>query len=242
MTSAAATFFVAVMMSAATTFFVVVMMSAAATFFVVVMMSAAATFFVVAAASATIIAAASAATLAGEHSERAFNFGIGGITFGDHFTNEVEVFAGKTFVEVNDHHFLFHLDNESDKTVSVGIDQRKFCAGIDHLIVKVTVHAENVFGQFDHMRFIVGTVSLILRQDEIKRFAFSHLVNVFLESVKCDAQTGDKLIGVFLRSTFDQFVHSFFIVGVETICHSDIFMSHIFHWSILIIMIYDMFF
>ena len=113
--SAATTFFVVVMMSAAATFFMVVMMSAAATFFVVVMMSAAATFFVVAAASATIIAAASAATLAGEHSERAFNFGIGGIAFGDHFANEVEVFAGKTFVEVYDHHFLFHLDNESTK-------------------------------------------------------------------------------------------------------------------------------
>ena len=182
-------------------------------------MSAVAAAIVVAtaiAATATAIAATAAAALSGDDVDECLDLLLGGIVHREHLTLEYEAHASIGVVEVDGYSLLLNLYHETIHALSVGIDERNHVAGVDLLIVKLTIHAEDVLVYVEYEVVAAIAIGLVLGEGEVKGVALLQCLEFLFESLEGEAQAGGKLEGVFLGSLFYKFFHAF-ILGIHII-------------------------
>lgn len=225
-----------VVMTAAATLavFVIVMMTAAAALavFVVVVMTAAATlamFVVVVAATFAAVFAATAAAFTAHHVDETLYFFVCSVALRYYLAFEVQVLAGQWMIEVNDYGAFFHFKHKALEMVAVGVHQRQHSTGINHVFVETAVHAERFLGQFEHMLFFVGAVSLVLFENKVECVALFQTFKLCLEGFERHAHACYKLKGMFYRSFLNQFVNALLVVGKEFVCYCNILVWSLFH-------------
>ena len=197
-------------------------MSAAAALVAVVAFAVSAAAALVAMASAAASLAVAAAVAAAHAVNEALHLVVGGFARGDNLAFKVERLACERVVEVDSHFVVAHLDDESLKTVAVGIDKRDDVARVDIVFVEAAVHAEYVAVELYDMLVDVGAVGFVDGEGEIERLAFGQGGHALLKRFEGDAHACDKLEGMFLRGPLHQLVDAFGVVGVEVVCHCDV--------------------
>ena len=163
------------------------------------MASAVASTIVVAttiATTATAIAAASAATLASDDVDECLNLLLGGIVHREHLAFEGEAHACVGVVEVDGHGLVLHLYYEAIHALAIGIHEGDDVAGIDLLVVKLAVHAEDLLVYVKHEVFAAVAVGFLLGEGKVEGVALLQVLELLLESLEGEAQTCGKLEGL----------------------------------------------
>lgn len=204
----------------ATATIAVLVLAAAFTFFAMFVLAATFAFAVVMATATTFATAfAVAAAVAAFVVDKRLNFLVSGIAHGYNLPLEVEILAGERVVEVDDNGVVFELKHKSLKAHAVGINQRQYGTGVNHVLVEAAVDGESLLGQFDDVVLLVGAISLVNFQHKVESFAFGQGQYIVFKRVECNAKARDKLEGVFDGSLLYQFVNTFVVVGVKFVCY-----------------------
>ena len=162
-------------------------------------MSAVAATFVVATAvatAATAVAAASAATLTGDDVDECLYLLLGGIVHREHLTFEGEAHAGIGVVEVDGHGFVLYLYYEAIHALAIGIHEGDDVAGIDLLVVKLAIDAEDLLVYVKYEVVAAVAVGLLLGKGEVEGVALLEVFELLLERLEGEAQTCGKLEGM----------------------------------------------
>ena len=162
------------------------------------MTSAVATIVVAAtiATTATAIAAASAATLASDDVDECLNLLLGCIVHAQHLTLKHEVHASIGVIEVDSHRLFLHLYHEAIHALAIGIHEGNYVAGIDLLVIKLTIDAEDVLVYIKDEVVAAVAISLVLGKGEVEGVALLQIIELFLESLEGEAKACGKLEGL----------------------------------------------
>ena len=161
------------------------------------------------ATTATAIAAASAATLTGDDVDECLYLLLGGIVHREHFALEGESHAGIGVVEVDGHRFILHLYHEAIHALAVGIHEGDYVAGINLLVVKLAVHAEDLLVYIKYEVVAAIAVGLLLGKGEVEGVALLEVLELLLESLEGEAQTCGKLEGMLSGSLLHELTLAF---------------------------------
>ena len=166
--------------------------------------------------TATAVAATSAATLSGDDVDECLDLLLGGIVHAQHLTLEHEVHASIGVVEVDGHCLLFHVYYEAIHALSFRIHEGDYVAGIDLLVVKLAVNAEDILVYVEDEVVATVTVGLVLGEGEVKGVALAQALELLFESLKGEAQSGSELEGLLSGSLLHELLNAF-ILGVHVI-------------------------
>ena len=148
------------------------------------------------ATTATAIAAASAATLAGDDVDECLYLLLGSIVHREHLALEGESHACIGVVEVDGHRLILHLYYEAIHALAIGIHEGDDVAGVDLLVVKLAVHAEDLLIYVEHEVLAAVAVGLLLGEGKVEGVALLQVLELLLESLEGEAQTCGKLEGL----------------------------------------------
>jgi hypothetical protein len=123
-------------------------------------------------------------------------------------------------VEVDGHGALLNLYHEAVHALALGIDKGNHVAGIDLLVVELAIDAEDVLINIDNILFVAVAIGLVLGEGKVEGVALLEVVELLLESLKSEAQTGGKLEGVLGGSLLYKFFHAI-EYGVHIVCHDN---------------------
>ena len=149
----------------------------------------------VATATATV-AATSAAALTGDDVDECLYLLLGGIVHGEHLTFEGEAHACIGMVEVDGYGLVLYLHYKAIHALAIGIHEGDDVAGIDLLVVKLAVHAEDLLVYVKHEVLAAVAVGLLLGEGEVKGISLLEVLELLLESLEGEAQTCSKLEGL----------------------------------------------
>ena len=186
-------------------------------------MTTIATAFVVAtaiAATTAAVAAASAATLTGDDIDKCLDLFLGSIVHAEYLTLESEAHACVGVIEVDGNGALLHLYHEAVHALALGIDKGNHVAGIDLLVVKLAIDAEDVLVDINNVLFVAVAVGLVLGEGEVEGVALLEVVELLLECLEGEAQAGGKLEGMLGGSLLYEFFHAV-EYGVHIVCHDN---------------------
>ena len=148
------------------------------------------------ATATTAVAAASAATLTGDDVDERLYLLLSGIVHGEYLTFEGEAHACIGVVEVDGHGFVLYLHYEAVHALAIGIHEGDDVAGVDLLVVKLTVHAEDLLVYVEHEILAAVAVGLLLGEGEVEGVALLQVIELLLESLEGEAQACGKLEGL----------------------------------------------
>ena len=186
-------------------------------------MAAVATAVVVAtaiAATTAAVAAASAATLTGDDVDKCLNLFLSCIVHAEYLTLESKAHACVGMVEVDGHGALLNLYHEAVHALTLGIDKGNHVAGIDLLVVKLAIDAEDVLVYIDNVLLVAVAIGLVLGEGEVEGVALLEVVELLLECFEGEAQTGGKLEGMLGGSLLYEFFHAV-EYGVHIVCYDN---------------------
>jgi hypothetical protein len=189
----------------------VVVIAATATF------AAATTFAIAFAATAT-----TATAFARHHLDEAGNFGISGFAGRNYAALEVEFLACERVVKVDDYYFFLHFQNKALETIAVGIYEGNYGAFENNVLLETTVEHEGRLGKLDNVFLLVGTVSFVHAEREIKLITCVEVLELCFKCFKRHAEFGDKLEGMLHGSLFYEFVNTFSVICVKAVSHCNV--------------------
>ena len=163
------------------------------------MTSAVAATVVVATAVATAtaaVAATSATALTGDDVDECLYLLLGGIVHREYLAFEGEAHACVGVVEVDGHGLVLHLYYEAIHALAIGIHEGDDVAGVDLLVVKLAVHAEDLLVYVEHEVLAAVAVGLLLGEGKVEGVALLQVLELLLESLEGEAQTCSKLEGL----------------------------------------------
>ena len=181
------------------------------------MMSTTTTF-----AFVVIVIATTAATFAGHHIERTLNFFVCSFACSHHNTGIMQFLARKRMIQIEYHNLFFDFEHKTIEAEAFFIDKRKHCTRIDGVVVEATIHHKSLFGNFNHVLFLVRTISILHLQSEFKSVAFIEMRHFTFKRFECHTQTRNKLERMLHWCFFYQFTDTSFIVGKEFVGNSDV--------------------
>ena len=161
------------------------------------------------ATTAAAVAATSAAALSGDDVDERLDLLLGGIVHAHHLALKYEVHAGIGVVEVNGHGLLLYVHYEAIHALALGIHEGNDVAGIDLLVVKLTVYTEDVLVYIEHEVVAAVTVGLVLGEGEVEGVALLQVLELGLESLEGEAQASGELEGMLGGSLFYKFLYAF---------------------------------
>ena len=94
-------------------------------------------------------------------------------------------------VQVDLHFLLANLDDTAVEAVTLFVLQGNDSVLIDVLMVEMTIDAEDLTLQVEHVVRDIVAVSQLLGQRKIERLAGSHRRELTLESIESNAKTSD---------------------------------------------------
>ena len=183
------------------------------------MASAVAATLVVATAiatSATAVAAAAATTLTGDDVDERLNLLLSGIVHAQHLAFKREAHACIRMVEVDSHSFILYLYHEAIHALAISIHERDHVTGIDLLVVKLTVDAEDILVYIKDEVVATVAIGFVFSKREVKGVALLEVLELILKSLKGEAQACSKLEGVFGGSLLYKFLYAF-ILGIHVV-------------------------
>ena len=160
------------------------------------MTSAVAATVVVATTVATAtaaVAATSAAALTGDDVDECLYLLLSGIVHREHLTFEGEAHTCIGVVEVDGYGLVLYLHYETVHALAIGIHEGDDVAGVDLLVVKLAVHAEDLLVHVEHEVLAAVAVGLLLGEGEVEGVALLQVLELLLESLEGEAQTCGKL-------------------------------------------------
>ena len=172
------------------------------------------------ATTATAIAAASAATLASDDVDECLNLLLGGIVHREHLAFEGEAHTRIRVVEVDSNRLVLHLYNESIHALAFSIHEGDDIAGIDLLVVKLAIDAEDFLVYVEDILFVAVAVCFVLGQGKVEGVALLQVIELLLESLEGEAQTCGKLEGMLGGSLLYELFYAF-ILGIHVIRYDD---------------------
>ena len=161
------------------------------------------------ATTATAVAAASAATLTGDDVDECLYLLLGSIVHREHLTLEGESHAGIGVVEVDGHRLILYLYYEAIHALAIGIHEGDYVAGIDLLVVKLSVHAEDLLVYVKYEVVAAVAVGLLLGKGEVEGVALLQVIELSFESLESEAQACSKLEGLLGGSLLYEFFNAF---------------------------------
>jgi hypothetical protein len=194
----------------------VVVITASATF------AAATTFAIAFAATAT-----TATTFARHHLDEAGNFGISGFARRNYATLEVEFLTCQGMVEVDDYYFVLHFQNKPLEAIAVCIYEGNYSAFENNVLLETAVKHEGRLGKLDNVFLLVGTVSFVHAEGEIKLIACVEVLELCFKRFKRHAEFGNKLERMLNGSLFYEFVNTFCVICVKAISHCDVLVHNV---------------
>ena len=183
------------------------------------MASAVASTIVVAttvATTATAIAAASAATLASDDVDECLNLLLGGIVHREHLAFEGESHACIGVVEVDGYRLFLNLYNEAVHTLTVSIHEGNYIAGVDLLVVKLAVDAEDVLVYIKDEVVAAVAVGLVLGEGEVEGVALLEILELLFKCLEGEAESGGELEGLLGGSLLYELFYAF-ILGIHVV-------------------------
>ena len=139
------------------------------------------------ASAATAVASATATTLAGDDVDEGLNLLLGGIVHREYLAFEYEVHTCVGMIEVDGDSLFLDIYHEAVHTLAVGIHKGYYVAGIDLLVVKLAVDAEDLLVYIEDEVVAAVAIGLILGKGEIECVAFLEALELLLESLESEA-------------------------------------------------------
>ena len=185
------------------------------------------------ATTATAIATAAAASLTSDDVDECLNLFLRGIVHREYLAFEYEVHAGVGVVEVDGYSLFLNLYHKAIHPLSVGIHEGNDVTGIDLLVVKLAIHAEDVLVYVEDEVVATVAIGLVLGEGEVEGVALLHGLELILKSFEGEAKASGELEGVLLGSLFYKFLHAF-ILGIHVVRYDNRFARVDFCHNILI--------
>ena len=182
-------------------------------------MSAIASAIVVAtsvATSATTIASTSATTLAGDDVDECLNLLLGSIVHAQHLALEYEAHASIRVVEVDGYCLFLNVYYETIHALALGVHEGDYVAGIDLLVVKLTVNTKNLLVYIEDEVVTTVTVCLVLGEGEVEGVALLQVIELSFESLEGEAEASGELEGMLSGCLLYELLYAF-ILGIHVV-------------------------
>ena len=167
-------------------------------------------------ATATAVATTSASALTGDDVDECLNLFLGSIMHTQYLTFEYETHSCIGMVEVDGHSLLLHVYYEAVHALALGIHEGDYITGIDLLVVKFTVNAEDLLVYVEDEVIATVTVGLVLGEGEVEDVALLQILELGFESFEGEAQSSSELEGMFFGSLLYELLHTF-ILGIHVV-------------------------
>ena len=160
------------------------------------MASAIAASFVVTATVATAtatVAATTTSTLTGDDIDKSLNLLLSCIVHAQHLTLKHESHARIGVVEVDSYSLILYLYHKAVHALAIGIHEGNDVAGIDLLVIKLTIHAEDILVDVEDKIVTTVSVGFIFSEGKVEGVALLQVFKLILKCLEGEAQTCGKL-------------------------------------------------
>lgn len=161
------------------------------------------------AATATAVTSTTATTLSGDDVDECLNLFFGGVVHAQYLTFKHEAHACIGVIEVDSDSLVLNLYHEAVHALTLSIHEGDYVARIDLLVIKLSIHAEDVLVNIKDEIIAAVTVGLVFSEGEVECVALLHVLELCLESFEGEAQTCGELEGMLGGSLFYEFFYAF---------------------------------
>ena len=176
----------AMTMTTTATFAFAMTMTTTATFAFAMTVTTTATFTFAMTMTSTFTIATAVATTA--HSVyKVLNFFVRSFTHRYNLALKMKVLTCKRMVKVYNHSSVFHFEYQSMEALTISVHQRYNSTGINHFSIKLTIHNEDIFLQFEHTFLLIIAISV--SNSKVEVVAFSQFQDFIFKSIECHTHT-----------------------------------------------------